>query len=91
MIDDDTRDQIDKRLKRVGGQVAGIQRMVDADRYCVDTLLQIAAARAALKQVGRILLESHINTCIVGAITSKDAEDQQAKIAELLNVFDKYT
>jgi DNA-binding FrmR family transcriptional regulator len=91
MIDDHTRQQIDRRLSRVAGQVGGIQRMIDADRYCVDTLLQIAAARAALARVGRILLESHINTCVVGAISAEDPSDQQAKIEELLHVFDKYT
>jgi len=91
MIDDNTRGQIDKRMKRIAGQIGGIQRMVDSDRYCVDTLLQIAAARAALAKVGRILLESHINTCVVGAISSDDPAEQQAKIEELLHVFDKYT
>ena len=91
MMNDETRTLVDRRLKRVAGQVAGIQKMVDGDRYCVDVLIQIAAARAALAKVSHMLLESHIQTCVVGAMNSNDADDQQAKIAELLHVFDKYT
>ncbi len=90
MMNDETRTQVDRRLKRAAGQVAGIQKMVENDRYCVDVLIQIAAARAALAKVSQILLESHIQTCVVGAMSSDDTDDQQAKIAELLHVFDKY-
>ena len=63
--------------------------MVDEDRYCIDVLLQIAAARAALAKAGKILLEAHIETCVVGAFENKDAHDQAEKIAELVRVFDK--
>lgn len=90
MIDHDTRDELDRRLRRVAGQVGGIQRMVDGDRYCVDILLQIAAARAALSRVGRVLLQSHIETCVAGAFESRDEAERAEKIAELLHVFDKH-
>lgn len=89
MMDHDTRQNVESRLKRVAGQVAGIQRMVDEDRYCIDVLVQIAAARAALGRVSRILLELHIQSCVTEAFESADSADRAAKIEELVNVFDK--
>jgi DNA-binding FrmR family transcriptional regulator len=57
---------IQNRLKRISGQVAGIQRMVEEDRYCVDILTQVAAVRSALDAVGVELLTGHIQSCVVG-------------------------
>ena len=89
MMTPETRKNVESRLSRVAGQVAGVQRMVEDDRYCVDILMQIAAVRAALGKVSKLLLESHIETCVVGAFDSDDAEDRAAKIAELMRIFDK--
>ncbi|MEZ4224814.1 MAG: metal-sensitive transcriptional regulator [Polyangiaceae bacterium] len=85
----ETKTAAQARLSRIAGQVAGIQRMVDDDRYCVDVLMQIAAARAALAKVSQLLLESHIQTCVTGAFQSKDAKDRKAKIDELIRIFEK--
>lgn len=90
MSDEKTKAQLNARMRRVSGQVAGIQRMVEDDRYCVDVLVQIAAARAALHKVGALLLESHVNTCVRHAFDSNDQEDRQAKLNELLVVFESY-
>ena len=89
MMTPETKKSVESRLSRVAGQVAGVQRMVEDDRYCVDILMQIAAVRAALGKVSNLLLESHIETCVVGAFDSDDAEDRAAKIAELMRIFDK--
>lgn len=89
MMDKETKASVEARLKRISGQVAGIQRMVDEDRYCVDVLTQISAARAALAKVSKILLESHINTCVTRAFDSRDEADRQAKMAELIRIFDR--
>ena len=89
MMTPETKKSVESRLSRVAGQVAGVQRMVEDDRYCVDILMQIAAVRAALGKVNKLLLESHIETCVVGAFDSDDAEDRAAKIAELMRIFDK--
>ncbi len=89
MMNAKTKDAVEARLKRVSGQVAGIQRMVDEDRYCVDVLMQISAARAALAKVSKLLLESHIQTCVRGAFESNDAKERAAKIDELVRVFEK--
>ena len=89
MMSPETKAKVQARLKRVAGQVAGIQRMVDEDRYCVDVLLQVSAARAALAKAAKVMLEAHIQTCVRGAFASEDPDERDAKIAELVRVFDK--
>ena len=66
------KDLIVKRLHRIEGQVRGIERMVDEDRYCIDILTQIAAVKTALEQVGAKLLEDHVTHCVRDAIASGD-------------------
>lgn len=75
------------RLKRVEGQVRGIQNMVEEDRYCVDILIQIDAINAALKQVGGNLLEHHTSHCVLEAIESGDGEKA---VNELVDVMKQY-
>lgn len=84
------REQARKRLRRVAGQVAGIQRMIEEDRYCVDILLQVAAVRAALDGVGKVLLNSHVETCVADAFASGRPKERKEKVAELLEVFTKF-
>jgi DNA-binding FrmR family transcriptional regulator len=57
---------IDRRLARLEGQIGGLRRMVEEDRYCIDILTQLAAARSALDQLGAQLAASHVQTCILG-------------------------
>ena len=66
----DVKKKVETRLNRIAGQVAGVQRMVEADRYCVDLLLQIAAVRAALDGVGKLVLAGHVETCVAEAFAS---------------------
>ena len=73
----ETRKQITSRLNRISGQVAGIQRMIEEDRYCVDILNQIAAVRSALDALGIELLTDHVESCVVGHGT--DSEHACAK------------
>ena len=75
-----------KRLKRIEGQVRGLTRMLDEDRYCIDIVTQIAAARTALRRVEEEILRDHIAHCVDHAIASGDREDQKKKIAELMDV-----
>lgn len=65
-MDETSRHKIKTRANRVAGQVAGIQRMIEEDRYCIDILNQIAAARSALDALGLELLSSHLESCVVG-------------------------
>lgn len=89
MMDGEKKANVEARLSRIAGQVSGIQRMVDSDRYCVDILMQIAAVRAALGKVSRVLLETHIQTCVVDAFDTDNQDERAAKIEELVKIFEK--
>lgn len=82
----ETRSSVLKRLSRVEGQVRGIARMVEDDRYCIDLVTQIAAVRAALRRIEEAVLRDHVNHCVAGAIRSGDAEVQRQTVAELMDV-----
>ena len=75
-----------KRLGRIEGQVRGLSRMVDEDRYCIDVITQISAVRAALRRVEEEILRDHVSHCVEGAIASGNRADQRRKIAELIDV-----
>ena len=90
MLDEKTRSQLKTRLNRIEGQVAGIRRMVEDEKYCVDILLQISAVRAALGQVGKIVLGRHMETCVTQAMTGADPLRRKETIDELLEVFSRY-
>lgn len=75
------------RLNRIEGQVRGLTKMVEDDRYCIDIVTQIAAVRAALDRAEDEILRDHVSTCVEHAISSGDKADQRAKIAELMEVF----
>lgn len=77
------------RLKRIAGQVEGLMRMIEEDRYCVDVLTQISAVQAALAKVGEEVLEAHLQTCVTEAIESGDAGERDRVIAELLQVISR--
>ena len=74
------------RLQRIEGQVRGLARMVDEDRYCIDIVTQIAAVRAALRRAEEEILRDHVAHCVENAIASGDKADQRRKIAELMDV-----
>ena len=78
-----------QRLKRLEGQVRGVARMVDEDRYCVDILTQTAAIHAALKGVEKLVIDNHAHHCIEEAVASGNAEEQRAKFLELIELLDK--
>jgi CsoR family transcriptional regulator, copper-sensing transcriptional repressor len=75
-----------KRLQRIEGQVRGLTRMVDEDRYCIDVVTQISAVRAALRRVEEEILRDHVAHCVEHAIASGDKVDQRRKVAELMDV-----
>ena len=77
----DHKDAVQKRLRRIEGQVRGLQRMIDADQYCIDVLTQISATTRALQAVALELLEDHLGHCVTHAIES-GGPDAQAKVRE---------
>jgi CsoR family transcriptional regulator, copper-sensing transcriptional repressor len=82
----DTKQSCGDRLKRIEGQVRGIARMIEEDRYCIDVLTQIRAVRAALRGVEDEVLKDHVEHCVEGAIASGDGAEQRQKVKELLTV-----
>lgn len=85
-MDQDTKTGCLQRLSRIEGQVRGIARMVEEDRYCIDIMTQIAAVQAAMRKVEGELLRNHVGHCIEHAIASGDADAQRKKVAELIEV-----
>ena len=88
-MDEKTRKDANARLKRVAGQVAGVERMLAEDRYCVDVLLQIAAIQGALTEVGRVVLANHVRTCLAGALKTGNTRERLAKVEELMEVLSR--
>ena len=72
------------RLRRIEGQVRGLQRMVDEDAYCIDILTQVAAVQTALEQVAVNVLDGHVRHCVADAVAGPDQEDSEAKLDELM-------
>ena len=85
-MQDRTKIACRKRLERIEGQVRGVARMLDDDRYCIDVLTQIMAVRAAMRKVEEEILRDHVAHCVEGAIASGDAGEQRRKVAELMDV-----
>ena len=75
-----------KRLVRIEGQVRGLARMVEDDRYCIDIVTQISAVRAALRKAEEEILRDHVAHCVEGAIASGNKGDQRRKVSELIDV-----
>ena len=78
------------RLHRIEGQVRGIERMLEDDRYCIDILTQISAVSTALDAVAFKILDDHVNHCVVGALASGDEEDVATKTRELLEAVQRF-
>jgi DNA-binding FrmR family transcriptional regulator len=75
-----------KRLGRIEGQVRGLARMVEDDRYCIDVVTQISAVRAALRRLEEEILRDHVGHCVEHAIAAGNKAEQRQKVAELMDV-----
>ncbi len=84
------KDKLLKRLARAEGQVRGVARMVEEDRYCIDILTQLAAADTALERVALEILDDHVKHCVAGALASGDEADAHEKIDELLSAVHRF-
>ncbi len=83
------KDDYLKRLRRIEGQVRGIQRMVEDDAYCIDVLTQLSAATKALQSVGIGLLEEHVNHCVMEAARKGDPDAAREKVAEATRAIER--
>jgi DNA-binding FrmR family transcriptional regulator len=90
VLNDETKAKARGRLRRIEGQVQGLQRMIEQDAYCVDILLQISAVQGALEQVQKLLLGRHIESCVADALRSGSKSERQQKVDELLEVFTRF-
>lgn len=88
-MDRENKPRLLNRLNRIEGQVRGVTRMVEEDRYCIDILTQIQAVRAALAKVETEMLRDHLGHCVEGAIVSGDPEEQRKKAAELIHLLER--
>ena len=78
-----------KRLNRIEGQVRGLSRMVEQDRYCIDIVTQLSAVRAALRRAEEEILADHVANCVEHAIASGNKAEQRRKVTELMNVLSR--
>ena len=85
------KDALINRLHRIEGQVRGVERMVEDDRYCIDILTQIAAVNTALESLAFQILDEHVRHCVAGALASGVAEDAQVKTEELLQAVKRFS
>ena len=84
------KDALVKRLHRIEGQIRGIERMVEDDRYCIDVLTQIAAVNTALESLAFRILDDHVNYCVAGALASGDPDEAETKRKELLDAVHRF-
>ena len=84
------KDNLDKRLKRVEGQVKGIRRMIDEGKDCQDVLTQVAAARSALKMVGNLMLNHHAVECLVKSASAKDKKSKVDELQKLIQTITRF-
>jgi DNA-binding FrmR family transcriptional regulator len=84
------KDALVKRLHRIEGQVRGIERMVEEDRYCIDILTQIGAVTTALESLGMTILDDHVRHCVSGALASGDPQAAEEKSRELLEAVRRF-
>lgn len=82
----DTKDSALKRLARIEGQVRGVSKMIDEDRYCIDVVRQVQAIKAALSGLEKVVLDDHLKTCVEHALKSDDVDDRREKVEELVAV-----
>jgi DNA-binding FrmR family transcriptional regulator len=89
-LDDTERRRLLDRLRRIEGQVRGLQRMVEEGRYCPDILAQVAAVQASLRGAAGVLLQGHLRHCVTDAMRSRDPVRAEATYAELIDLFGKF-
>jgi len=90
-VDPEIKERNQKRLRRIEGQIRGLQKMVDEERYCADIMVQISSVHEALRSVGRELLRNHLKHCATAAIRASDddAEKMYGELVELMKLGDR--
>ena len=87
-MNDEHRTAVVKRLRSIAGHVNGIERMVTEDAYCIDVIKQIQAVQAALNKVNDLILENHLNTCVIEAVRGDNKKERERVLDEIVSVFE---
>ncbi len=87
-MNDEHQIAVAKRLKSIAGHVAGIERMVNEDAYCIDIIKQVQAVQAALNKVNDLILENHLNTCVIEAVRGDNKKERERVLGEIVDVFE---
>ena len=82
----ETRDNVDRRLARIEGQVKALRRMVGEDRYCIDVVRQVQAARSALSSLETLIIDDHVDTCVQHALEAGETGERREKVTELVSI-----
>ncbi len=90
-VDQDLKSSNVKRLRRIEGQIRGLQKMVEEERYCADILIQISSVQEALRGLGQALLRNHLRHCVASTIQHGNAAESEATYAELVDLFSRYS
>ncbi len=90
MINEHSKKEALSRLKKIEGQISGIRRMIEGEKYCVDILHQISAVSGALEQVSKIIMKRHLESCVTEAIKTGTTRERDKKIDELMDVFKRF-
>lgn len=80
-----------RRLKNAEGHIRGVERMVEEGAYCIDVIRQIQAVQAALNKVSTLILEEHLNSCLITAVRGEDADERERVLREIADVFEAAT
>ena len=83
---DETQRKADARLARIEGQIRAVRKMVGEDRYCIDVVRQVQAARSALSSLEKVIIDDHVDTCVQHALEAGDADDRRDKVNELVSI-----
>jgi DNA-binding FrmR family transcriptional regulator len=86
-MDDTTKKAVGRRLASAAGHVKGIERMVNEDAYCIDVIRQIQAVQAALSKINTLVLDSHLNSCVITAVQGEDPKERERVLQEITGVF----
>lgn len=87
MLNDEIENDCIKRIKKINGQILGIEKMINEKRYCIDIVFQIKAVKAALHKISAMILKNHIETCVLSSFNTADEKDKKKKINELIDIF----
>ena len=87
-MDTHTKDAVRRRIKSIAGHVAGIERMIEQDAYCIDVIRQVQAVQAALNKVNDLILENHLHTCVIDAVRGSRQKEREKVLDEIVGVFE---